>query len=171
MPKNKRNLLKHLGVMIPLLFFAALLLIFLLERLIIRLLLPEFFTGSTLFQTLIAMLIGLRFDIVIAATLACPLIALILAGPLFDKTRFQRSLSALIALTLGLVIFSCIADFYFFKQFGERLNHKALVYLDSAYIYKTIWTSYPIITIALVVCLSSLLSYKALTRFLVPHNI
>ena len=78
-------------------------------------------------------------------------------GPLFKRPSFQKSISALIAVILGLVIFLCIADFYFFKQFGERLNHKALVYLDSDYVYKIIWNDYPIITIALVFCLSSLL--------------
>ena len=152
--------------MIPVLFFAALLLLFSLERLAIRLLLPQFFIDAASSQTFIAMLIGLRFDIVAAATLACPFIALVAAGPLFDKLRFQKFISAMIALVLSAVIFFCISDFYFFQKFGERLNHKALVYLDSDYIYKIIWDDYPMATITLVFCLSSLLLYKALTRFL-----
>ena len=40
MLKNMRNLHNHPGIVVPLLFFAALLLIFSLERLVIRLLLP-----------------------------------------------------------------------------------------------------------------------------------
>ncbi len=161
-----RNLRNHLGVMAPVLFFLVLLLIFSLERLVIRLLLPEFFTVSSFGQILMAMLVGLRFDSVVAAIIACPLIVLVIAGPLLEKPRFQKFISALIALTLGLVVFSCIADFYFFKQFGERLNHKALVYLDSDYVYKIIWNDYPILTIAAVFCLISLFLYKALTRFI-----
>jgi len=152
--------------MVPLLFFAALLLIFSLTRLATLFLLPEFFVTSLPGQTLTALLIGLRFDIVIAATIACPFIILVFAGPLFQKPRFQRIISGLMALILGLVVFLCIADFYFFKQFGERLNHKALVYLDSGYVYKIIWNDYPIVTIALVFCVVSLVLYKAITRMI-----
>lgn len=152
--------------MAPLLLFAALLLIFSVERLAIRLLLPGFFIDSLPGQTWYAMLLGLQFDIVIATTLACPFIVLTIAGPLFEKTFFQRFVSALAAILLGLVVFGCIADFYFFKQFGERLNHKALVYLDSDYAYKIIWNDYPILTISAVFCLVILFSYKAISRLM-----
>lgn len=162
-----RKLCNHIGILSPLLFFVALLLIFSLERLAIRLLLPDFFADVLLQQIFSAMLIGLRFDTVMAATLACPLIVLVIAGPLFDKPRFQKIISAVIALILGLVVFSCIADFYFFKQFGERLNHKALVYLDSDYVYKIIWNDYPILTIIFVFCLLTLLFYKGFIRLIV----
>ena len=155
-----------MGIKMAIVGFVSLMLLFSFERIIIRLLLPEFFIDSKSSQFFIAMLIGMRFDMVIAATLACPLIALIPAGPQLGKPRFQKFISALIALFASVVIFSCIADFYFFKQFGERLNHKAIVYLDSDYVYKIIWNDYPILTIAFVCFLSSLLLYKALSRFL-----
>lgn len=161
-----QRLHSHIGIVAPFLFFAALLLLFSLERLVIRLVLPEFFADSSTIQTFTAMLIGLRFDIVIAATLACPLIVLVIAGPLFEKPRFQKFISAQIAVTLGLVVFACIADFYFFRQFGERLNHKALVYLESDYLYKIIWNDYPILTLAFVFCLVTLFLYKAITRLI-----
>ncbi len=159
-----RKLPNHLGVTLPLLFFAGLLLIFSFARLATLFLLPEFFTSSSPGQVLSALFVGLRFDIVMATTTACPFIVLVIAGPLFEKARFQKFISGLMALILGLVVFLCIADFYFFKQFGERLNHKALVYLDSGYVYKIIWSDYPIATITLVFCLVSLALYKAITR-------
>ncbi len=162
MLKTIRNCLYRAGVILPLLFFTALLLLFSFERLAIRLFLPGHFAGCLTVQTVHAMLVGLRFDIVIAATLACPLITLSAAGRLCTRRRFLKVVSVLTASTLGIVIFLCIADFYFFEQFGERLNHKALVYLDSDYVYKIIWNDYPMITVAIFVCLSILVAYKLL---------
>jgi hypothetical protein len=146
------------------LVFFATLLILSIERLAIRLLLPGFFTVSGLSQNLSAMLIGLRFDIVIAATIAVPLIAIIMAAPLYNRSYFQKFISLLVTLVLCIVIFLSIADFYFFKQFGEHLNHKAITYLNSDYVYKIIWNEYPILTITAILCFSGLFSYKALAH-------
>ena len=160
------RLRSYIGILIPILFFIVLLLIFSIQRLVIRVFLPEFFVGSSFSQTITAMLVGLRFDANIAATIACPLIALLFAGNLFKRPAFQKSVSALIAVIISLIIFLSIADFYFFKQFGERLNHKAIIYLDSDYVYKIIWNDYPIIIIAMVFCLSGFLIFKGLTGIL-----
>jgi hypothetical protein len=58
---------------------------------------------------------------------------------------FRRVVSTLAAALLAAVTFAGVADFYFFREFGERLNHKALVYLDQPYTYKVIWHQYPVV--------------------------
>jgi hypothetical protein len=152
--------------MAPLLFFCSLMVIFSLERLAIRLLLPALFACALPGQTLRAMFVGLRFDTVMACTLSCPLILLVVAGPLFRRPGFRKLIAALAAVVLGLVAFACVVDYYYFREFGERLNHRAIIYLDADYIYEIIWNDYPIVTIALAVCLAGLILYKSIGRLI-----
>ena len=91
--------------------------------------------------------VGLRFDAVVAATVTLPfLLILSFAPPGWLTCKwFRRGVSTLAAALLAAVTFAGVADFYFFREFDERLNHKALVYLDQPYTYKVIWHQYPVI--------------------------
>jgi phosphoglycerol transferase MdoB-like AlkP superfamily enzyme len=100
-------------------------------------------------------LVGLRFDAVVAGLISAPLVvALSLAPPSWITRRWLRvSVSAACAALLALTAFAVLADFYFFREFDQRLNHKALVYLDQPYTYEVIWHSYPVIPVFLVTLL------------------
>jgi phosphoglycerol transferase MdoB-like AlkP superfamily enzyme len=98
---------------------------------------------------------GLRFDLVSLGQFAVPLVLLMSAAPTAWLSRqwFRRGISGLAATLLAVVTFALVADFYFFREFDERLNHKALMYLDQPYTYRVIWRSYPVVPALLVTLL------------------
>lgn len=95
--------------------------------------------------------VGLQFDVWVACVLLVPLVAaLAIARPkLLARQAFQNAVAAYCAAIGALLLFTCIADYYFFETFGERLNHKALDYLAYPVTYRLIWHDYPVIWAAL----------------------
>lgn len=104
--------------------------------------------------------IGLLFDVWVACVLLVPLVAgLAVARPkLLARRAYQNITAAYCALTGALLAFVCIADYYFFEAFTERLNHKALDYLTYPVTYELVWHDYPVIwaTLATLVVLAGL---------------
>jgi hypothetical protein len=130
----------------PLFMFAALMGIFSVQRLVVLGAMGSRFGDAPAADVAMALLVGLRFDLVIACTLAAPLLVLSLAPrSLLVRPSFQLTLAAGLAAVTGAVIFGAIADYYFFGEFNERLNHKALLYLSHGVTYQLIWDEYPLL--------------------------
>src|SRR5688500_5840023 len=152
---NRRSKLRQFTdsprVRLPLLFFAAAMAVFSLGRLAIYLAMPARFADAGDGEVLRGFLVGLRFDAVSAASLAVPLlVALALAPPAALRWRWYRyAVSTLAAALLAFAAFAGIADYYFFLEFDERLNHKALQYLGHRYTYQGVWDQYPVVWAAL----------------------
>ena len=134
-------------VRVPVLLFAAVVLLSAVQRLAVLLGHPERLADATAGELARAFAVGLRFDAVVAALVTLPPLLIVSLAPpgWLDRKAFRRGLSALCATLLALVTFAGVADFYFFREFDERLNHKALTYLDQPYTYKVIWHQYPVI--------------------------
>lgn len=118
---------------------------------------------------------GFRFDLVITCTLLVPLVLMFVFVP--SKYNLKKYISIPISIYGGLfsalVVFSCIADYYFFQEFGKRLNHQVINYIEYDYIYKIIINQYQyvlvlIITLIVFVIFSRLI-YKYI--FLKQHYI
>jgi phosphoglycerol transferase MdoB-like AlkP superfamily enzyme len=132
---------------LPLLFVAVMLFAFTLERVVILAGLRERFAGLSVSQRLTSFAVGLRFDLVIAAMLAIPIVALMSIVPpgALKNRRFIRIACVLVAVMLAGVVFTCVTDYFFFREFDERLNHKALNYLAYRYTYQVIWRQFPVV--------------------------
>jgi phosphoglycerol transferase MdoB-like AlkP superfamily enzyme len=131
----------------PLLVLGAVVLLSALDRLAVLLGHAERLDGVGTADLARSFAVGLRFDLVAAALLTLPvLVVMSLAPPGWLTCRwFRRGVSTLSAALLAAVTFGCVADYYFFAEFDERLNHKALTYLDQPYTYKVIWEGYPVV--------------------------
>lgn len=143
------HLFKDVRLRLPLLAFVCVMLILSLERLAIYLCGPAQFQDVPASQRLLAFVIGLRFDLVIGCSLLC----LILPPWALTPQRWlvrpwpRRALRLWTALLLCLALLMCVFDFFFFQEFSERLNHKALLYLHNSYLYDILWRDYPVVTV------------------------
>lgn len=94
-------------------------------------------------------LVGARFDAVITCYLLLPLIL----WSLLPKYGWQYSDRAIRVLPWGIallwvpLIFVCLAEWEFYRDFHERFNQLALQYLldDHATVLSMIWNGYPVI--------------------------
>jgi phosphoglycerol transferase MdoB-like AlkP superfamily enzyme len=134
-------------VRVPVLLFAAVVLLSVVQRLAVLLGHSERLADVTPGELARAFVVGLRFDAAVAALLTLPVLVIVsFAPPGWLRCRwFRRGVSGLVAVLLAAATFGGIADFYFFREFDERLNHKALNYLDQPYTYQVIWHQYPVI--------------------------
>ena len=91
-------------------------------------------------EILKAFLYGFRFDLVITAMLLFPLVMMfIFIPPKYNRKKLVITPKAAYCALITLVmVFSCIADFFFFQEFGKRLNTQIFAYSGYDYIYKTI---------------------------------
>lgn len=140
----------HPRVRVPVMTFVAMLLVFALERLAMLALLPDRFAGALAIDVLKAFAVGLRFDVVIASTLLIPLVVLVsLATPgVLRKRAYKRVVGWYCGLAVALCGFICIVDFFFFKQFSERLDSRAISYIGeqgNEYLLHMLFTRYPLI--------------------------
>ena len=143
-----------------LVFFPVVMAMLSLQRLAVLLATRDRFTGvgpADIFQSF---LVGLRFDVVVGCILLMPLAVLLLPAPqrLVRLRLYQHLVAAYCAMAVALLLFLCIVDYYFFKEFSERLNHNALNYLGYSSTYAIIWDGYPIV-------LAVLLSLVAFAAF------
>ncbi|MEN8261683.1 MAG: LTA synthase family protein, partial [Pseudomonadota bacterium] len=65
------------------------------------------------------------------------------------------------ALALTTVFILCVVDFYFFQEFGERLNHKAVHYLQYGYVFRIVLDQFPVIPASLAAGAVAWLFYRA----------
>jgi len=92
--------------------------------------------------------IGLRFDNVISCMLLVPVLPILaFKGQWLGKKGLQRFISFACSVFLAIFLFACVADIFFFREFAERLNNKAIEYLPYGATYKLIWQTYPVLTI------------------------
>ena len=126
--------------------FASAMAIFSFQRLVVYGTLHARFDGSEVGDVLTSFLYGLRYDAVVACMLVAPLwIALIPAPPVAVSHRFFRWFVSLYAgLVLAAALFLSIADYFFFEEFGERLNEKAVHYIHYDYVLATIAEQFPL---------------------------
>ncbi len=101
--------------------------------------------SSILFQSFI---IGARFDMVVLSYLLIPFFILS-SFPFINTFRWKpaRNLTLfLIFLGLSFLFLLSLVDLEYFSEFGTRLNHWALEYLDRPdFVFYSIWSSYPVI--------------------------
>ncbi len=122
---------------------------FTLERLAILLVESERFARVGTGTLAESFLVGLRFDLVIAFMFIAPL-ALVLpfaTARSFSRAWYRHALTGYAATVLGLSAFACIADFLYFQEFDERLDSRVLRYFRDAYVWRTVWSDYPVIRV------------------------
>lgn len=142
--------LLHARTRAPAVLFALVMLVLTLERGAIAALMRERFGGATAGDFVHAFLTGLRFDAVIAAMLIVPLFPMLfLTPPVVIRWRpFRYAVAGYAALALTVTVFLAVADFFYFQEFGERLNHKVVDYLGAAgneYLVAAVVRDYPVV--------------------------
>ena len=140
-------LLRNPRIVVPVGVFVAVVVLFVLQRAWLMLGHPERLHELSRSDLMWSFLVGIRFDLVTAAYLTIlPTVVTALAPAAWMKrTWFRWVVGGLCAAELAAATFGAVADFYFFREFDERLNHKALVYLDQPYTYTVIWNNYPVV--------------------------
>ena len=135
---------------LPLALFVGTLAILSLQRLAILSAMPERFPDSSGEDLATSLVIGWRFDMAVACFMLLPLVGMLVLLPrhLLTSFRYQRIAVGYAAGVTALLLCTCIIDFYFFKEFDERLNNKALAYLEYSSTYKYLWSEYPLLTVA-----------------------
>ena len=163
MAEGSRRLDTRLRV--PLALFTLTLGLFALQRVIVWALLSERFVGTSSGEYLHALVVGLRYDLNIACTAALPVVALIAFVPVrtFGSAVFRGVLTSLMALVIAFFVALAIIDVFFFEEYGERLNNKAVDYLADASTWKMLWHDYPM-AIAAVAVVVGFLGLRRLLR-------
>lgn len=133
-------------VRIPLILFTVLMGAFFLQRALVYLSVRHALTDVSASAVRYGFLVGLRFDTVIASMLVAPLLALAISPPRLVVSRFSRWLtSGYCGLVIALALFALVADYFFFQEFGGRLDHKVFNYFGDRYVYRAIWQDFPVI--------------------------
>jgi len=100
-----------------------------------------------LFTLLHSFLIGARFDTVVLSYILIPLIILSHL-PLIGIHRLKTSrviIQATLILCLSIIFFLSLVDIEYFGEFGTRLSHWALEYLDRPdMVWYAMWSGYPL---------------------------
>ncbi len=129
------------------------------QRLCIWLTMLDRFRGEPAGDIARSFAIGLRFDAAIAFMVSLPLIVAAVATPenVIVKRAYGWIVSAYGGVVIATVLFACVADYFFFQEFGLRLNYQVLEYTRYSAIYRTIWDQYPVLwaVLATVILLSA----------------
>ena len=130
--------LRHIRNEILIRLFVILMASFFLQRMAVCLSTWENFYDCDLSEIITSFIVGTRFDLVAAAMLLAPLSLIFLfIPPSFDRRPVFRSLISMYAgFILALVLFVCIADYFFFLEFGVRLNDNVIQYFHYDYIHE-----------------------------------
>jgi phosphoglycerol transferase MdoB-like AlkP superfamily enzyme len=141
-----RALRRDARLRLPLALLGIILVTLSLERALIVLALSERFVDAPPGSVARAFLVGLRFDLSIGCFLvSLPTLLLLLSpAPLRRSRWLQRALPVYGAAAATLVTLACVADFYFFEEFGERLDAKAIDYLQFGDTFELLWDQYPV---------------------------
>lgn len=135
-------------VLLPVLLFLWVMLVFSAQRLVLLLALPGRFEGIAAGSVARGFVVGLRFDVVVACMLSA--VAIGLLTPLYSGwiKRFRWLRAVIVVGMAGVmsgVVLLAVVDFYFFHQFDQRLDYKALVYLDEGSTLAVIWAQWPVL--------------------------
>jgi len=147
----------HIRTLPPVLLYLVTMVLFSLQRLIILLAMSDRFDSVSGSEILQAFIVGLRFDNVISSALAATLVITLTFTPkkLLIKPGFHHFLAFYSGILLAVIILLLVVDFYFFEEFGERLNQKAIQYLPYDYVYLTVLDQYPVLPASLTVAILS----------------
>ena len=131
----------------PLLFLAAVMLLLSFERLAICAAMRNRFKGVSPGNLLKSFVVGWRFDMVMACILSLPLfVATAFVWPgLAVQSWFRTVIVALSSGLFTVTFFLCLADFFFFMEFDQRLDAKVIDYLRYDYVYKIVWSDFPVL--------------------------
>ena len=153
-------------IRIPAIFIALVMGLLSIQRLTIYLAMNDRFTDIPASAVFEGFQIGLRFDFVMACTLTLPPAALLLVvGPgLLNKSWYKLTVIGYCSVFFSISLFLCIVDYYFFKEFDQRLDYKVLEYLEYDYIYKILWDDYPLIWVLAISIGTLVLSYHLFHR-------
>jgi len=137
---------RHPLIVIPLTFFSLTMLVLSVERIALLTTLPERFAHVSFYTIAKAFVVGLRFDCVVAAMAAAPIVLILCFCPsaVWRQKWFRLSVSMVLAVLVSVIVFGSVFDFYFFKEFDTRLDWKVFNYYQYDYIYKIMWTQYPV---------------------------
>src|SRR6056297_2506273 len=137
-----------------LLIIASSMIAFFLQRLFLYLKTWPSYDACTIDQILTAFARGIHFDLVATTMLAAPLSLLFLiVPPIFDRhPAFRLFVSILAGAISSLVLLVCVADFFFFREFGARLDINVIQYFHYDYIHKILVQEFHLVPI-LAVCL------------------
>ncbi len=162
-----RDGLMHPRVRVAAMLVAMVMGVLSLERLAILLAMPERFDAVGAGSLLRGFLTGLRFDAVIACILVAPALVGLLPAPpgLLAKRGFQWVLSAYGGLAVALVFLACVADFFFFQEFGHRLDHKVLTYSGYDYVRLIIVDQFPLVPAVAATVVVFLVGMAGIRRF------
>ncbi len=129
----------------PVVLFAMLLALFLVERLFLALGAAGRLAGVPGRDLLAGFLVGLRYDLHGAALLALPLAPAAALSARLAAGRWTRRLTAgYCAAAAAFALVATITDYYCFRQFGERLNHRAVEYCFVGYAWRLVWQRFPV---------------------------
>jgi len=113
---------------------------FFLQRLAIYISTWASFYNCDISGVITSFILAERFDLVATAMLLAPMALIFLfTPPYFDRKLVFRSLiSGYAGFILAMVLFICIADYFFFLEFGSRLDNKLIQYFHYDYIHKIV---------------------------------
>ncbi|MDD3149326.1 MAG: LTA synthase family protein [Candidatus Gastranaerophilales bacterium] len=118
-------------------------------------------------------LIGIRYDIVVIGYFLGLIVVLF---PLLDKHIISEKICKKIVIIYNSIltfifVFFSIIEIYFFKEFGQRFNHKSVEYLIyPKEVLGNIWAYYPIIRIFIIAVILTFFISKLLNRFIQPSE-
>lgn len=159
-----RSGLLHPRTRWPLLVLLATIVLMSLERGLILVTMPGRFAAATWLELMRAFFVGLRFDVVVGATLAAPLV-LVLTLPqprMLERRWLRQAVAGYGAIVLAGVVLLCISDFYFFREFGQRLNQRVFEYAQYDYIWVTVLSQYPVVSALAVMLVSGMSAARLL---------
>lgn len=107
--------------------------------------------------------IGLRFDLMVASVISVPL----LVGFLWPSSvAVRKGLVAWLAAASSLVIFFCITELDFYREFHQRLNSLVFEYIrqDPETVLSMLWNGYPLFRYLLLWMFLSWLMYHLYER-------
>ena len=133
---------------VPALLVAIVMGLLTIERALILIAMPERFDGVAVGALLRGFVVSLRFDVVIACMLVLPILPAGFPLPrwMLSNRFFQWTVSVYGGFVTAVVFFACVADFFFFYEFGHRLDDKVLTYGGYDYVWKIIVDQYPLVS-------------------------
>jgi phosphoglycerol transferase MdoB-like AlkP superfamily enzyme len=121
-----------------LVILTATLIFFSVKRLFLYFITRADYAECSIDQLFTAFIRGVHFDFVVAAMLAAPLgLLFLITPPRFDRNPLFRLLVSILAGFIAtLILIACTIDFFFFLEFGSRLDIKVVQYIHYDYIHK-----------------------------------
>jgi len=176
-PAVENSLLGRSGLLGPrvrqaVMLFCVVVLLFTGQRLMIYLTLLDRFQSASAGEIARSFAVGLRFDAAIAFMVVLPLLALVTIAParVMGSRIFGWVLSGYCGIVVAIVLFACVADYFFYQEFGLRLNYQVLEYTRYSAVYRTIWQQYPVVWAALATLVCLVVATVLLNRWGLGRN-